>query len=228
MPTSTRTKLQVVNSVLNSVGERGLGASSTQIGSIVVDCIREAILDVSTGASWNELRDIIGGTWSTDVCTLSDNVYKISGVLYERTHSPTPAWFPVHFCTLETYLMYPLTGYSTGNYPQVWVQTGSNEIRVNPYPTSVVEKSYINVEVYKYPPVPVNDTDYFACSDQFLNLIQYKASSLFALKYLSDPSGYKAFDMEFEKLRRKQLVYATGLPSGGYTMYRGRRSHGQA
>ena len=227
MVTSTRNKLSVVNSVLNSVGERGLGASGTQIGSIVVDCIREAILDVSTGASWNEMRELVSGTWSTDNLTVADNVYKISGVLYERD-TTNPAWFPVKFVTLETYLMYPLTGYASGNYPQVWTQTEANIIRMNPYPTSAGEKAKINVEVYKYPPVPTNDTDYFACSDQFLNLIQYKASSLFALKYLSDPTGYRAFDMEFEKLRRKQLVYATGLPSGGYTMYRGRRSHGQA
>jgi hypothetical protein len=226
MPTSTRTKLQLVNSVLNSVGERGLGASSTQIGSIVVDSIREAILDVSTGASWNELRELVGGTWSTDQLTVADNTYKISKVLYERTHAPTPAWFPVTFKTLEEYLMYPLTGYDSGNYPRIWTQVESNIVRVNPYPTSVVERSYINVEVYKYPSVPVNDTDYFACSDQFLNLIQYKAASLFALKYLSDPTGYRAFDMEFEKLRRKQLVYGTGLPSGGYTMYRGARRNG--
>jgi hypothetical protein len=231
MPISTRTKLQVVNSILNSVGERGLGSSGTQIGSIVVDSIREAIFDVCTGASWNENRTFVTATWSSDQATLSDNVYKIGGVFWYSSPDGSPesnydyARFAVQFTTLEEYLSYPLYPYTNSAlaYPKYWTQVESNVVRVNPYPNDATERAKVTFDIYFYVAVPTQDTDYFGCSDQFLNLIQAKASSLFSLKYLADQNLYRSFDAEFEKLRRKQLVYQAGYPAGGYTMFKGRR-----
>jgi hypothetical protein len=232
MPTSTRTKLQVVNSVLNSVGERALGTSGTQIGSIVVDCIREALFDLSTSASWNELRSFVGGTWSTDQCTLASNVVKIAGVYWYSSPTGLPessydySRYPVQFVTLEEYLYFPLYPYtnSARNYPKYWTQVESNVVRVNPYPNDGTEQAKLTFDVYSFPPVPTNDSDTFTCSDFFVNLVQMKSTSLFSLKYLGDVQMHKLWDDEYEKLRRKQLVYQTGLPSGGYTMFRGRRN----
>lgn len=231
MTTSVKTKIQVVNHVLNSVGERALGSSANQIGTIVVDCIQQAIYDIATSGTWQEFRYVITGTWSADQATLDDTVYRINSVNWYSSPNGLPATsydyarYAVEFVSLEEYLTYPLYPYTNSAlaYPKYWTIIDHNIVRVNPYPNDATEKAKITFDVYKPVSMPISDSAGFGCSDFMLNLIQAKATSLFAMKYTGDPVATKMWDDEYEKLRRKMLVYSTGLPSGGYSMYKGRR-----
>lgn len=232
MTTSTKTRLELVNSVLNSLGERSIGASSTQIGNVVQDSIKEAILDVCSSGTWQELRELVTGTWSTDQCTLNDDVIRVAGVTWYTSPTGSPAAsydyarYSAKFVDLEEYLTFPLYPYTNSAlaYPKYWTLIDHNVVRVNPYPNDATERAKVKFDVYRVLDYPGSDSSYFSCSDQFLNLVQTKATSLFALKYLSDRDAWNTWDAEYEKLKRKLLVYSTGLPSGGYNMYRGRRS----
>lgn len=231
MPTSTKTRIELANSILLSCGERPLSSSGGTLGSLVNDCIKEALLEVCTSSSWNELRTNLLGTWSGDTATLDTEVYRVQGVNWYSSPTGSAAAtydypiYPIEFVTLDEYLHYPLTPYtnSAQNRPRFWTMQGVNTIRVNPYPNDSTERDKVSFDVFKLVAFPNTDNNTFSCSDQLLNLVQYKASALFGLKFLSDMNQFQAFDAQYESLRRKMLVSDSALPSGGYTIFRGRR-----
>jgi hypothetical protein len=94
---------------------------------------------------------------------------------------------------------------------------------VNPYPNDATEKGKITFDVYSLVPYPMTDANYFNCSDQFLNGVQYKASSLLAMKFLGDFNLSQVYMQEYEAIRRRLLVADSSLPTGGYNLFRGKR-----
>jgi hypothetical protein len=229
--TSTKTRLEVANTVLLSVGERPISASGSVQGQLVSDCIKQALIDVCTSAAWGELRDSILGTWSGDTASLADTVYKIGGVFWysSPTGSPGASYdysrYPVEFVTLDKYLKFPLTPYTTSsqNTPRYYTLEDTRTVRVNPYPNDSTERNKITFDVYKLVAYPSTDSNYFTCSDQFLTVIEYKAASLFALKFLGDINLSRELAGLSEVQRRRNLVNDNNLPSGGYYLHRGRR-----
>lgn len=233
MPTSTRTLLEVLNSVLLSIGERTVTNSTATLGQMALDCIRESLIEVSTSYGWNELRDVINASsWSGDSATLPTTVSRIQGVNWYSSPDGLPestydyARLAIEFTTLDTYLRYPLTPYtnSAQNRPRWYTIVDVNTVRVNPYPNDATEQGKITFDVYKLLELPTLDSDVFSCSDQLLNVVQHKAASLMAIKFLSDYNLAKVFDEKSEKNRRTLMVSDSGYPSSGYTLFRdGRR-----
>ena len=231
MPTSTKTRLELINSVLTSVGERPLTASSGTLGTLATDSVKEALIDVCTGNGWNELRDSIVGTWSGDTATLDPLVYRVQGVTWysSPTGSALASYdyprYALRFITLDEYLRYPLIPYTNSepNQPKFYTIEGVNTIRVNPYPNDATERNKITFDVYKLVSYPVSDSSNFSCSDQLLNLVQYKASALLALKFLGDAALAENFEGLYEKFRRKIIIADSGYPTGGYNIFRGKR-----
>lgn len=229
--TSTKTRLEVVNTILLSVGERPISASGSVQGQLVSDCIKQALIDTCTSGAWGELRDRILGTWSGDTATLDSSVYKIGGVFWysSPTGSPGTSYdynrYPIEFVTLDKYLKYPLTPYTntSPNTPRFYTIEDVRTVRVNPYPNDSTERDKITFDVYKLVSYPATDANYFSCSDQLLTVVEHKAASLFALKFLGDPGMSREFAALAEIQRRRNLVNDNNLPSGGYYLHRGRR-----
>jgi len=229
--TSTKTRLEVANTILLSVGERPISSSGGVQGQLVSDCIKQALTDVCTSAAWGELRDSILGTWAGDTATLDTDVYKIGGVFYYSSPTGAPGItydynrYAVEFCTLDKYLRFPLTPYTntSQNRPRFYTLKDTRTVRVNPYPNDATERDKIHFDVYKMVTYPSTDSNYFSCSDQFLTVIEYKAASLFALKFLNDINTSREFAGLSEVQRRRNLVNDNSLPSGGYYLHRGSR-----
>jgi hypothetical protein len=226
--TSTLSRLDVGNNILNSVGERSVTNLGGIIGNTVVSCMREAALFVSNLAPWVELRSIINATsWSTDRATLPSSVYKIKNVYFYTapTGVPTATYdyydIPITFVDNERY-----RGLSTvpfidnANSPAYWTIESKNVIRVTPYPTNTLSKSKVKFEVYSLVTIPSSDTGYFSVGDTLVNLIQYKASELFCIKHTGDMNLAQALSSIFEQFKRQNLLNDSGLPVTGYSMYR--------
>jgi hypothetical protein len=56
-----------------------------------------------------------------------------------------------------------------------------------------------------------------------LNCIEFKAASLFALKFLGDPGSSGVFMREYDISRRRLLQANQSVPTGGYTLFRSQR-----
>jgi hypothetical protein len=197
---------------------------------MVADCIKEALIEVSTSAAWNSLRETVtAASWSGDRATLTETVYRVQGVNWYSSPTGSPAStydyprYPIEFITMDEYLKFPLVPYTGAtNRPQYWTLQNHYITRVNPYPNDATERGKITFDVFKVVAYPASDSTTFTCSDQFLNLVQYKASALLALKFLSDANMAQIFDGTYDNNKRKLLVSDT-YPSGGYTIFRGGR-----
>lgn len=231
MSTSTKTRLEVANSVLTTCGERPLTSSGGTIGTVVNDCIKDALQEVCTSNAWNELRATILGTWSGDRATLNDRVYRVQDVLWYSSPTGTAQpsydypYYGVQFITLNDFVSRTSTPYtnSQSNTPRYWTLESSNVVRVNPYPNDATERNKIRFVVFQTVDFPSTDSNYFNCSDRLLNIIQWCAAANYALKFLSDTNTYMTLTEKYEKLRRKLLVSDSALPTSGYTIFRGRR-----
>jgi len=231
MTTSSLSRLDVGNNILNSVGERSVTSLGGIIGNTVLSSIKEATLFVCNLAPWSELRSIINASnWSSDVATLPDTVYKVKNVYFYTSPTGLPATtydyydIPITFVDNERYRgLSKVPFIDNANSPQYWTIESKNRVRVTPYPSNTLSKGKVKFEVYSQFSVPSSDTGYFSVSDLMVNLVQYKATELFCLKHTNDITLAQAFAATFEAFKRQNLLSDSGLPVTGYSMYRSRK-----
>ncbi len=232
----TTTKLDLVNRVLDSVGERRVTATSgDNRATIVEDCIQLALDEISTSASWTQLKNVqTPDSWSSDVATIdsTNEVYSVKGVYWYS--SPDGAAetnydyskYVVPFLTNEEFLRHQQWNYDSDAVlvPQMWTYVTDQTIKLSPYPTDATEQGKIFVEYYYIPSIPSTDNDSYTPSDRWMRMVELRASSLFALKFVGDYNLHQVFNVEYTQLKRNLSKRDVGLPSGGYSMYAGRRT----
>lgn len=223
----TTTKLQLINRVLVNAHERTILASTQPLGSVVSDCIDEALIEVSTSAQWTDLRrTTVAASWSTNVATISaSEIYKIKEVKTVNG-STYPMMYPASFVPQEEFDLQSVYSY-TGTAGQVayWTYETSQTVKCNPYPNDTTSKGNVKF-VYQVVPVqPTTDSGVYTLSERYLKLVEMKASSTFCFKHLSDIKSYQVYQSEYERLRIRLLTSDVGVPPQGYNMYRGNRRH---
>ncbi len=231
MATSTLTKLDIANNVLNACGERAQTSTAGVLGNVLTSCLREAIWSVCGSADWNELRSVINASsWSADAATLPDTTYRIRNVFWYTSPDGQPETnydyyhILVPYVDLEQYKTFTLVPFeSNANSPCRWTIETKNKVLVNPYPTNTVGQNKVFFEVFRYPELPSTDTSNFNVSDLLTNLIQYKASVLFAIKHLNDNNLAQIYMLEYDNLAKQNRISDSGQSTQGYNMYRSRR-----
>jgi hypothetical protein len=231
MTTSTLSRLDVGNNILNAAGERSVNSLGGILGNLVLSSIREAALTVSNAATWSELRSIINASsWSSDVATLPTTVYRVKNVFWYTSPNGLPATaydyqdIVIPFVDNEQYrgiLKVPFD--DNANTPQCWTIESKNVIRVTPYPNNSLARSKVKFEVYQLVSVPSNDTSYFTVSDLLVNLVQYKATELFVIKHTNDLNLAQVYASLYDSFKKQNLISDSGLPVTGYSMYRSKR-----
>lgn len=230
------TKLDLINRVLDSVGERRITSTSSDArAEIVLDCIQLALDEISTSANWTQLKNVqTPDSWSDDVATIdsTNEVYSVSGVYWNSSPDGDEetnynyARFSIPFVTNEEFLRRQQWNYDTDaqQVPQFWTYVSDQTIKLSPYPTDATEQGKILVEYYYIPSVPNTDAGTFSPSDRWLRMVELRASALFALKFTADMELHKMYNAEYAQLKKHLTQRDVGLPSGGYSMYAGART----
>lgn len=222
----TVTKLEFVNRVLDSVGERRVTVTTGSLATLVLNCALVAIDEIATSANWTFLKQrLTPASWSTEQATVSSSTepYSIEGAYhYDSTHL---FYSPIQYVPPEEFGLLPLTSYIGGSYkPTIYTITSNNVLSFSPYPNDATARAAIIVEYYKVPTVPASDGSNFTEPDRFVRLIELRTSALFALKHIADRELHQAFNAEYLQLKNHLTLRDVGQPSGGYSMYRGARS----
>jgi hypothetical protein len=231
MTTSTLSRLDVGNNILNAVGERSVTSLGGILGNTILSSIKEAALFVSNSGHFSELRSIINATsWSADVATLPDTVVKLKNVYWYTAPLGVPeanydySDIPVQFVDNEHYRRINKVPFiDNANAPVVYTIESKNQVRVTPYPSNTLSRSKVKFEVYSMIVVPSSDIGYFAVGDLLVNLIQYKATELFCIKHTNDLNLAQAFNTTYEMFKKHTMLSDSGLPVTGYSMYRSQR-----
>jgi hypothetical protein len=222
------TKLDLVNRVLDSVGERRVTDTTGALALIAEDCIQLALDEVSTSANWNVTRQItVASSWTGTLASVSTSeVYKVTAVTTHNDSTSYPFKMQAKFVSMEEFQRIPKrpwTGANSG-YVQYWTfWQGTGQIACTPYPNDDDSKAQVFFEYHTIPTVPSTDNETYIQPDRWMRMIELRASALFALKHQADDKLHTLYNREYMELKRKQLSNDTGFPSGGYTMYRGTR-----
>jgi len=220
-------KLDLVNRVLDSAGERRVTVTTGALALIVEDCIQLAIDEIATSANWQDLLSkTVAASWSSEVATLSaSEVYRIRGVTTRNTSTTYPFESTAAFVSQEEFQRLVKYSWEDANIDIVryWTYSGSGSVKVNPYPANAGAQATVYFEYYTIPTVPSTDNGTYSPPDRWMRMVELRASAIFALKHLSDDKLHTIYNREYMELKRRLLANDTGLPSGGYSMYRGNR-----
>jgi len=221
------TKLDLVNRVLDSVGERRVTVTTGALALIVEDCIQLAIDELSSSANWQDLlQKTVAASWSSEVATLSaSEVYRVRGVTTRNTSTTYPFESTAKFCSQEEFDRMVKYSWEDANTDIVryWTYSGSGTVKVNPYPSNAAAQATVFFEYFTIPTVPSTDNGAYSPPDRWMRMVELRASALFALKHQADQRLHSIYNGEYMELKRKLLANDTGYPSGGYNMYRGNR-----
>ena len=221
------TKLDLVNRVLDSVGERRVTATTGALALIVEDCIQLAIDEIATSANWQDLLTrSVAASWSSEVATLSaSEVYRVRGITTKNTSTSYPFERTAQFVSQEEFQQRVLYSWEDANTDVVryWTYATSGTVKVNPYPSNAGAQATVFFEYYTIPTVPSTDNGTYSPPDRWMRMVELRASALFALKHQANEKLHSLYNREYVEYKRRQLANDTGLPSGGYSMYRGHR-----
>jgi len=227
--TSERTRLDLVNEVLLSVGERETRSSaSNPVAKLATRAIQDAIYSVCNGNTWSEFRRLTNASsWATDEASLPQNITRIRNVYWYLSPDGNPNTsydyrrIQLSYVDLEEYeqqVLIPFT--DNGNTPRYWAIQSRNVVKVNPYPNNLLARSKCFFEYYELLDLPVSDSSVFNCSDLFLNLIKYKACELLSSQHLGDFDQSQVFLVTYENLAKQHRKTDNGQSVKGYRMFR--------
>ena len=222
------TKLDLVNRVLDSVGERRVTVTGQALTLIVEDCIQLALDETATSANWTDTKqETVAATWSDELATLSTDreVYRVRGVTTKYVSTSYPFKIAARFVSNEEFDKLALSSFEgeNSNLVRYWTQFRSGTVKVNPYPADADAQATVFFEYFIVPVVPATDAGVYGVPDRWMRMIELRASALFALKHQANEKLHTLYNREYMELKRKLLSNDTGLPSGGNNMYRGRR-----
>jgi len=222
-------KLDLVNRVLDSVGERRVTATTGALALIVEDCIQLAIDEIATSALWNVTRQFtVANSWLDTLASLStDEVYKVTAVTTQNNAvSANPFKQPARFVSMEEFDRIPKRAWTGANAGVVRYWTyyqGTGQIACTPYPDDAASQAQVFFEYHTIPTVPSTDNGTYTMPDRWMRMVELRASAIFALKHLSNDKLHTIYNREYAQLKQNLLQGDTGFPPGGYTMYAGAR-----
>lgn len=232
MTTSTLSKLEVGNNILNACGERSQQSLSGVLGNTITSSLTESALFISNSHEWTELRSVINATsWSSDSATLPDDVYRVRNVYWYTSPTGLPATDYDYYdevipnIDLEEYRSQSKTPFdSNENSPNVWAVYTKNVVLVNPYPNNSLARGKVKFEVFREISIPASDTGYFTVSDMMVNLIQYKATELFCVKYTNDLNLAQYFNKVYNDLMKQNVISDSPRKNASLNMYKRNRT----
>jgi hypothetical protein len=220
------TKLDLVNRVLDSVGERRiLATAGNALALIVEDCIQLALDEVAFAANWSDLRVSAPATsWSTNVATITTafeiNVRSVQTLV----SGANPYYVDAQFVTQEEFIRLPMYSYTgSKGTVQLWTHLTSNQISCYPYPSDTPGRNLVIFTYQTIPVIPASDGNAYVAPDRFMRMVELKASSLFALKHVADQKLYAMYAAEYMQQKRRLLPRDNGTPTQGHNMYAGTR-----
>lgn len=218
---STSTLLDTANVVFRSIGERPVTSLTNVQGDRVKDCIKQACTDIETLNSWDWLFEQVNAiSWTANVANLG---------VYRRLYTVSMGELTKGLTELK-YLpeiqmdQLPLTPYKGTEDKATYYSVRSGAVLFVNYPTDTQSRGRIWFYVQRPIKVPTIDTDVFQnVPEEYMTLIEKKASYLMCIRYLDDPQSGSYFQQEFEQLVQQYRTFERKAPVRKTSMYRGRR-----
>lgn len=175
-----KTRLQLINSVLQLVGENQLLDSTGNLGQLVADTINTAIVNIAGETRANVFEQVLAqnvtaSDYLTSALTLPANTLQVYSVLLRISTGLAAGdqLIPLEYLPLESIPLEP-------SYSVV-----GSEVFVSPM---IARPFTLRVHVIAASSLPTSDSADSGLPDVVIPVIQHAAASILALSYLDDPN----------------------------------------
>jgi len=220
MPSSDNL-LQVVNSVLLSVGEtpvKFLTESNTAIKA--TDEVIAAFAEFQTLADWRCLYALVNApVWSLEKADFSTSPFWRVVTVY-TSFANSRSRYPARFTPDVEFNQIVPREFSGSDRVTRYCITGDNVISVDPYPTTDTQKLTVLFSLVKKLTVPRYDTAFFPVSDNYIELIKRLAEHRFISNHLGDVGLSQLTLNNFQSLLRTMRARESSTPVEGLNMFR--------
>lgn len=216
MVQQTTTFIQLVNKVLENIGERPVISFNSSVARKASDNVRDAIADVAYAHDWMWLKtSTIATSWVNEVAELGD-VQTIHQVSYNTGTS----YRLLSFLDEMMFDQLNITS-GIGEYFTFSVYGG---VRVNPYPITNEEqvkyRFYITKDVIK----PVVETDIIQIPDKYIPLVALKACEQLSMSHLDDAQAVQLWNAKYNDLLTRLRSKERDTPQNAASMFKFRGS----
>lgn len=225
MATSTSSKLDVINQVLLNVGERSLPATTGFPTAIKAEgCLKAAINEIGMSCDWQFLKQLVSATaWVDHRATVPAhtkilNVYCALGSGGSRRNI-IPQTSIDQFLTND---VSPLQGLNTT--PMYWAVENESIALFHPYPNTTQDRARIQFLILVPINLPQFDSSTFNVPEEFLQLIVYKTTTLFATAHTGEIDIARTYEGLYQQMETKARTFYRGVVDGQQNMFRRRIS----
>ena len=223
MATSTTNLIQVVNKVLENIGERTVTQLGSPLATLVLDAITDACYELSVFSEWTFQKLFLPAvSWTLESAYLGDGIQAVHNVL---SGDKTVGYKNLVFLPSDRFANIPLSSTTdTQLYSaRYYMVTGYNTVRLNPYPTGPTGQSQIIFDVTTSILPPTLPGDFFPIPERFIPLIIAKATELTLIRHIADLNSAKAEGDRFTRIAMLMMQRERGTVSGRQSMYKPRR-----
>lgn len=195
MSSSTTTRLEFVNNVLETAGLEPVTTSvplaisaDVSIGQSqlrrVIQISKSAFNELIRTSNWQWLWEFKhADSWSTDIATVND-MWKLK---YITNGEETEGWTYVPIANRLQWTARAVQSYdSTANRPEFVVQWTDNTFRASPYPSTTETQERLHFAYYKTVTFPATDGAVFPMPERFVEALSHKVLYHVSLRIVKD------------------------------------------
>lgn len=210
MATSTSTLLEVINQVLLNVGERELpNIANFVTARKALNSLKAAVNEINVSNDWLFLRDVVqADSWVLNEATLPSHS-KLLSVLASYDGA---SYYVVSQVPLVRFLMCSLIPFATNRtIPEMYAVKNDAVVLLNPYPVEVEDRERLRFQILRRIEIPTTDGGFFNVPEEFIQLIVYKTSSLFATAHTGELDVSARYAQLYESVEMKSRNFYRGV-----------------
>ncbi|MBD2200153.1 MULTISPECIES: phage adaptor protein [Calothrix] len=213
MEYSNTTHIQILNKVIENIGERRVTSLNTAIARKAQEALKDSLLDIASAHDWEWTKDsILALSWANETAELGET-QRIHSVSYG---SSSEGYRELVYIDPISFDRRPLL---TG-YPQFYTYSTYNKVRINPYPNTPEEQSKYRFYVTRELTAPVSETDLIPIPERLLPLLVFRACHYLAVSHLDDAQAAQLWAKQYDILLNKVRARERGQSHRQVNMFR--------
>jgi hypothetical protein len=213
--TSTTTLVELVNLVLLGAGEEPCRTVNETVASKrAAQAVRDGLYSIGMLGAWTHERALVApSTWNntTQTCVVT-GITKVNGVWFDGNRLPYQ----------EYSLVVGNVSTEANERPCAWTQLNNTTFRLSPHPLPDAQP-LVFFEVELSPLAPRLDTDVTGVPEFLITPLVSRATGVFCLRHLADPTLANQYNNEFEVFLQAARSMDSHTPRNEATMHPRRR-----
>lgn len=218
MATSSLTKLQALNLILDQIAEPQVTTSGQSTASRKANAaLLSALVKVQSLYDWTWLKATIGGnipTWSLEKATFL-SVRKFE---YIKWLTAAGQYINIPYANWEQFYLGTIQELGENGVPSYWTFR-DNKVAFKPYPTTSDTRGQLFIDVISEPAPPLTDINVFGLPDRFLYVVIDEALYNLHVTHVHDMESAQFYQRKYQDEIYRLKNQEPGMHTGQMSMF---------